>query len=286
MKTDVYNRIHRDYPAAITTIYYLSGALLFIGGLALRILAYDKKGFEWEALRDVGSFLAVSMAVAFAYERLIQSRERRLFLKDLDELLDQRLESKLSGLVIYPNRPPLEEKVRIMNQAKVDIVELGVSLRTFVGYFQTRAEADFKDHVSRLLRNGVDFRCIMIDPEWATKHGMAETADKAAKSLQALTELAYEFSKAGHKGQFQIYLYQHPPSFAAIVVDGDSLEGRFFFTPYLYRTQNAEAPALLIDKTYHPQLFAKLWDRSAKLQIGDAKRAVPKTPPAAIQPTV
>jgi len=271
MTSDLERDIRNEHSKTISLVHYLFGTIIFLAGLVARLYAYNKQGFAWEAVRDIGSFVSVTMAVAFVYERLIHVKEQRLFLAAMDELLERRMLGEQRGIKVYTHRPPLEDKLEVVGKAKIEVTELGTALRTFVSYFEQRSESEYKAHVTRLLKEGVDFRCVMIDPEWAAGHGLHEESQKAAHSLAVLRDIATEFAKAGYAGKFEILLYQHEPTFAAIVADGDSPGARMFFTPYLYKTPNAEAPSFLISKSHHADLFSKFWDRSIKPQLSDAR---------------
>jgi len=78
--------------------YGLAGLIIFLLGILLRLVALGKMGFVWDATKDIGTFLAVAVAIPFFYEKLIKSEERQLFITELEELLDSKFGS--SGFVV------------------------------------------------------------------------------------------------------------------------------------------------------------------------------------------
>ena len=264
-----------DFERDVPLIHYGLGVLILLIGMTLRLVTYNRVGFVAESLRDVGSFLAVTVAVAFLYERVIHVRDRKIFLYDLDRLLERQLVGEQRGFKLFAaGRPPLEEKVAVLQAATHEVIEYGTALRTFTNYFETRPAAEYRGHIVALLKKGVHFKCLMIDPDWARVHGEEEEAAKAANSLAVLKRLAAEFSAAKYRGKFEIYLYAHYPLFASICVDPDAPNGRLFFTPYLYKRHRAEAPAFLISKVHRSEIFDKLAG-SVKATLQEARLVAP-----------
>ena len=45
--------------------YNLAGIIVFLLGVLLRLAALGKAGFFWDATKDIGTFLAVAVAIPF-----------------------------------------------------------------------------------------------------------------------------------------------------------------------------------------------------------------------------
>ncbi len=243
--------------------FYVLAALIFVVGLALRVAASGRQGFMWEAAREFGTFVSVVVAVAFVYERFIRGEERKLYLSDLEEVLRRNFPKLEPGLILFEQgRPELSDKLAVISSAKCEVLEIGIALRTFVSYFETRPASDFRNHVAGLIAQGVVFRCLMLDPDWEFTGALNDDTltGRIRASIAALMSL-----KADAGLKFDIRLYRHCPYFAAICVDGDSADAKMFIAPYLYGARKAESPALLISKKAHPVLYGKFWDAAKQL---------------------
>ncbi|GAI94625.1 unnamed protein product, partial [marine sediment metagenome] len=197
--------------------YSLVGTVLFLLGVVLRLLSIGKTDFAWQVIEDIGTFLAVAVAIPFIYDRLIKTEDRQLFLSDLEDMLDDKLSSywnqKLSFRLHEGGRRSIDQKVAFIQTAKREIVELGITLRTFSSYFEQRAAYEFKDHILELLRRGVAFKCVAMDPDcevaakYAEDHRETELLDRIRSSLKFLKALSDEFNQQGLPGKFEIYVY-------------------------------------------------------------------------------
>jgi len=65
--------------------------ILFVLGISLRWLASGYSGAIWQIIGDFGTFLAGAIAIPFIYERLIRAEEHRIFLSDLEDVLEAKL---------------------------------------------------------------------------------------------------------------------------------------------------------------------------------------------------
>jgi hypothetical protein len=214
------NEPKRDFKNLLRRImgryYNLVGAVLFLAGVMLRLLSIGKTDFAWQVIGDIGTFLAVAVAIPFIYDRLIKTEDRQLFLSDLEDVLEAKLPShwnqKLRFTLHEVGRRSITEKVAFIQTAKCEVVELGIALRTFCGYFEQRASYEFKDHVLELLRHGVVFKCVAMDPDcdvaakYAEDRGETELLDRIRSSLKFLKTLSNEFKQLGLPGKFEIYI--------------------------------------------------------------------------------
>lgn len=276
-KRDFKNLLRR----IIERYYNLVGAALFLLGVALRLLSIGKTGFTYQVIGDIGSFLAVAIAIPFIYDRLIKTEDRQIFLSDLKDVLDAKLPSdwnqKLGITLHEEGRRTINKKVELIETAKYEVIELGIALCTFSSYFEQRAPYEFKDHVLELLRSGVVFKCVTMDPdcELAAKYAEdqvdTEFLDKNRSSLKSLKALSNEFKHLGLAGKFEIYVYHHVPYFHAVCVDGDKTNGRMFIHPYMYATKKAETPGFEFSKSDHPAMFEKYW-ASVKKVLADSRQ--------------
>lgn len=62
-------------------------------------------------------------------------------------------------------RRKIDEKRDFISSATDEVIEMGIGITTFSDYFVSRSNVEFKEAVIKLLERGVDFKCIMLDPE-------------------------------------------------------------------------------------------------------------------------
>ena len=95
-------------------------------------------------------------------------------LKDIGSIVTRELSTKEVGFIAGRKLPftiheegrlSIDQKVAFMQSAQEEIIELGVGLTTFTEYFTSRRRSEFKDHVMKLLEHGVNFKCMLIDPD-------------------------------------------------------------------------------------------------------------------------
>lgn len=242
--------------------YGLAGIMVFFLGILLRLAALGKTGFAWDATKDIGTFLAVAVAIPFFYEKLIKSEERQLFLTELEELLDIKFPNYKVGLKLYEDgRPTTSEKVDLLLSAKSEVVNLGIAHRSLVGYFEQRPAREYKEYILNLLRKGVVFKYIFLDPDseiaklYAQDRGEVELVNRIRTSLESVKSLKSEFDKLGLPGRFDIYIYSSFPYMSATCIDPNEINGRMLISSYLYGIKRAEIPHFDILKTEHEVMF-------------------------------
>lgn len=273
-----------SHRSLIGTSFYLITAVAVILGLLLKTLSLGKAGFLWEIAGEAGTFLSVTFAVAFIYERLIRRREHLHVLDDLANLLDEKLGKQSNGVFVYERgRPDLKQKLALYLQAKDEVIELGTTLRTFTSYFEQYPAAEFRDPIFKMISSGVRFTCLLSSPEsMIARMEGADRQQKLENSLLKLSEFAKEFSSTTSTAQFRVLTYSNPPTFAAIVIDGTTEESQILFSPYLFGLRFAESPAFLVRRSTHPMLFSKIWTciqnhlRDTK-QFASAESSPPQT---------
>jgi class 3 adenylate cyclase len=171
-----------------------------------------------------------------------------------------------SPLMIHEDgRLTIDEKVAFMQNAESEVIELGIGLRTFTGYFTSRRRTEFKDHVLNLLQRGVDFKCMLLNPAssiariYAKNRAEKTLCKDISFSIRELKRQQQEFDSLKPKGSFEIVLYAHLPSFHAVCVDPQTDAGRITVSNYLHGVFRAEAPVLQFSKVSNKEMFSKYW---------------------------
>ncbi len=265
-------RILKRYQGAIAII-------LFIIGLGLRILAIDKTDAFWKITGDLGTFLAAAIAIPFIYESSIRAVDRQIFLSDLENTLEKKLTTTQnnSPRVYEIGRLPLQQKVAFLQEAKREVVQIGVALSSFSSYFEQRPVSEFKQPVMELLQRGINFKILILDPDseiaknYANDRGEPNLVDKIRRSLVTLSHLRDEFRAASFPGSFELYLYSHFPYGNVIMVDPEEEGGCAFISHYLHGTKRADTPVFEVYKSSNPILFEKYRYFLIKI-LGDSRK--------------
>ncbi|MEQ9480858.1 DUF5919 domain-containing protein [Coleofasciculus sp. F4-SAH-05] len=265
-------RILKRYQGAIAII-------LFIIGLGLRILAIDKTDAFWKITGDLGTFLAAAIAIPFIYESSIRAVDRQIFLSDLENTLEKKLTTtQTSSPRVYEiGRLPLQQKVAFLQEAKREVVQIGVALSSFTSYFEQRPFSECKQPVMELLQRGVNFKILILDPDseiaknYANDRGEPNLVDKIRQSLITLSRLRDEFRAASLPGSFELYLYSHFPYGNVIMVDPEEEDGCAFISHYLHGTKRADTPVFEVYKSSNPMLFEKYRYFLIKI-LGDSRK--------------
>jgi len=206
-----------------------------------------------------------------------------LNLKDIGSITTYELSTKEIGLVggrkipftIHEKgRLPIDQKVAFMQNAKREVIELGVGLTTFAEYFVSRGGYEFKDHVTRLLKRGVNFKCMLLDPNHKVARecriDLAEPSlvNDIRSSIKGLKKQQGYFKSLKLDGIFEIYAYRRMPYFHAVCVDPETDDGRMTLSHYLHGVRRAETPVFQFCKAVNKDMFEKYWLSIKELLVG------------------
>ena len=220
------------------------------------------------------------------YPNICFSQPKTLRLKGIGETNIYELSTRECGFVGWQRMPfslheegrlLIKEKVVFMKDAKSEIIELGTGLTTFTGYFTNRRPAEFKDHVAKLLKQGVTFKCVLLDPdcniakEYAKDLKERGLIEDICCSIRELRKQQNEFESLNLKGSFEIYVYRHVPYFHAVCIDPETEAGRIAVSHYIHGLRRAEAPVFQFCKALNKEMFAKYW-LSIKELLNESKQ--------------
>jgi hypothetical protein len=206
-----------------------------------------------------------------------------LNLRDIGSMTTYELSTNEIGLVAGRKIPftvheegrlPIDQKVAFMQNAQLEVIELGVGLTTFTEYFVSRGGYEFKDHVIRLLKQGVNFKCMLLDPhhEIAKEYGkdLAEPdlINDIQSSIKELKKQQSYFRSLKPDGAFEIYAYRRMPCFHAVCVDPETDNGRMTLSHYLHGVRRAETPVFQFCKAVNKDMFEKYWLSIKELLAG------------------
>jgi len=166
-------------------------------------------------------------------------------------------------------RLPLSEKVAFLEGTTSEIIEMGVGLSTFASYFHKFDKALFKEPVRRLIRRGVSFKCLAIDPRSSAAKAYCHDRQEqhylrdAKIAMDQLRSVRDEFVQEKLSGSFEFYTHSHVPYFhgmcSDIGYDQPSRHGRMIVSNYLFATKRADSPVMRFSARSNPKLFETYW---------------------------
>ncbi|NUN99369.1 MAG: hypothetical protein HUU01_02000 [Saprospiraceae bacterium] len=181
------------------------------------------------------------------------------------------------GFVFHEDgRLSIRQKVEFFSNAQEEVIEFGIVLNTFAGYFFSRNEKEFKQHVEALLKKGITFKCYLLDPDCEeTKMYFSDRAKhlpdehksigKIREAIEKLGKVQQQFREKGYQGNFEIYTYQNIPNNYFMTVDGDSPNGRIMVSHYIYGESRANCPVIELSPTSYPILYERYWKSLKRL---------------------
>lgn len=243
-------------------------AILFLGGIGLRIASLNRTGAIWPIVGELGTFVAAVIAIPFIYEKLVKSEDRQVFLSDLEDVLESKLSLLAGGpdkhIRVHENgRLALSAKVTFFEDAESEIIELATAARSFANYFEARPFHEFKQPVINVLKRGVDFKVLLLDPDSPSASAYADDMkepgliSKIRRSTEKLLALRDEFEANGYPGKFEVRLYSQLPSCYLLMVDPERPSARMHYSHYLNGLKRADTPVVEISKQDNPMLFEK-----------------------------
>lgn len=154
-------------------------------------------------------------------------------------------------------------------------------------YFEKFGNDAYQNHIITLLKNGVTVKCYMIDPNSPRARIYFEdrnNANEDSSEIEALKRLptikkrlikiAKRLNDKGHKGQFQVYTYDHIPYNHFLTVDKDSPHAKMLVSHYIYGIARSKSPLLVFSKKEQPDLY-NLYLESLEKMIQGATQIFP-----------
>ncbi len=136
----------------------------------------------------------------------------------------------------FPERLSEQEKAAFMSHAQEEVIDLGTAASTCAFYLgSTMRPAIYRDTVLQLLKKGINYSCVILDPDSMITEFYGKTRGEDLKNkCKASLELFSKFAKKTESltGSFKVYTYSQLPYFACIAVDRNQ-HGSFVFSPYM-----------------------------------------------------
>jgi hypothetical protein len=162
----------------------------------------------------------------------------------------------------YHGRLPPNYTGHFLRDAHSEICILGFSLRSFVGYFDSRPESEVRTPILEALNRGVRVCLLFLDPESAAARTFVK--DRGDKDLrkeihQTITlarELKTNLIGSRENTALELRTYSQVPFGHIKRVDGDADNGRILTFPYLLGVRRPDIPYLEVRKRSNPMVFA------------------------------
>lgn len=151
---------------------------------------------------------------------------------------------------------------RFLESAQSDITIAGLSLRSFISYFESRPYEEVKKPVIEAIKRGVMIKLLFLDPHsYFAKNYLKEANNKELlgqikSSLEKAVLLKDEFSTYSSQPKFEIRLMTTFPFGQMKRVDGNDEKGKFLGYHYLMLDQRPKSPYFEIYKKTNPLLYS------------------------------
>lgn len=184
-----------------------------------------------------------------------------------------------SKLNVFCERPSEENKSLIISQAQQEVIDLGTALNTCSQYLvSTRRPDHYRQAVINLLRRGVNYTCVILDPDsaMAEQYGKSRQEDLRSRIGSALDRLKTfaELTK-NEPGTFRVFAYSSMPYLATLGIDRKH-HGMLLISSYLPNSTTlaigrADTPHFLLTKALDATLYS-LMDSCIDYYLNDARR--------------
>lgn len=175
----------------------------------------------------------------------------------------------------------LDQKMEFLSSSKEEVIEFGLTLRTYSSNFYSRNDIEFKIPIIKLLEKGVNFKCFVLDPEsnearlYFEDRGKIIPEEKKGvevikRSIEKLGKVQTELNKLGNKGRFEVFTYKHIPSNYFMAIDVNNPRGKIAVSHYIYGEFRAKCPVIEFTKEHNPSLYRR-YATSLNNLIKDAK---------------
>lgn len=181
----------------------------------------------------------------------------------------------------FDGRVSIRHKTDFISSAQKEVIEVGVRLKTFADYFNSRKEKEYKDYITTLLERGVNFKAYMLDPECQearmyfddrqkVQEEEAEAVFEMKRVVEKLRRLVREFEQRGYRGKFEVFLYRHIPYNHFLVVDAQEKGAKMMISHYIYGVKRADCPVWEFTRSAPDHLYAK-YKKSLDGYLRDAR---------------
>lgn len=244
-------------------IIYLIEIIVFLLGVLLITLGSEN---QIHYLEHIGILMSSTIAIAFLYETWIKHGDRKLFMSDLQALIQKEIHAIKTQDILEKGRRPLQHKIEFISAAKSEVIELGEKLNKFSENFTSESTHAYKNHFIKLLQSGVTIKCIICDPHSQPlisycKQTVACEDELNIKNInETITKLLKIKKELKRYGTIEIYKYKGILKYHMSGVDIDTEGGKMYVSNYLNGIKRSDCPGFEIYKVHNPNTFKKYKD--------------------------
>jgi len=262
------------------------GIILLLCGITLRIFSLLWSGIIFQIIGEIGTFIAVAVAVAYLYDIYLKDIDREIFLNDLSMLFDQKLSQiniKKDQPLFYSERRKIDQKIAFYEKSTIEIIEVGAALNTLSTYFQSIAPSDFENHIISLLKKGVRIRLLLLDPTSPYAKDYADYVKennqypdfivKLKSSISNFKELNRRLKEQKLNENFEVYIYNAIPCYNAVLIDKDGDNSYAFISPYIHSISGNATPGYEFSKTGNLAMYRQ-YQKSVESLLKTSKQII------------
>lgn len=157
------------------------GIILFFVGFYLWT-SYPENLLFSEFISPFGQFIAAVASVQLIYEILFRNRDREIFFIEMSKLWEDKIPSIIHcSPEFYEGRRNPSEKIEFYRRARYEVIEIAATLHALSFYYESIAGKEYSDHVKDLLRNGVNIKLFLLDPDSVFAKTYNESTEEECK---------------------------------------------------------------------------------------------------------
>ncbi len=199
-------------------------------------------------------------------ERKLQATSRPSSGDHLRTWMKEVSDQNSSQLQVFDERLSPKNKSNFLLRAEQEVIDLGTTLNTCSEYLVTTIRpAYYREAVLSLLDKGVNYICVILDPESEVCEYYGRTRnenlrEKTERSIKRLEQFAIDAK--GKPGQFSVVAYNKMPYFSVIAIDRND-DGLLLVSSYLPNAKDlsigrADTPHFLLPKVESEGIFTQL----------------------------
>lgn len=225
----------------------------------------------WKTAEGIQALIKLELGMIFNQGQFLEQKERKDWIpEDIPGLsIDEPSLIMKPGFVFNEEgRYSLTQKIAFLSTAEHEVIEFGLTLRTFASHFFSRNDSEFKIPLTKLLEKGVNIKCYVLDPGSNEARLYFEDRSRILpdekngiesikQSIEKLGKVYREFKKADYPGLFEVYTYKHFPYNYFMMVDGGSPKGKIAISHYIYGELRAKCPIIEFTRKHSPSLYRR-----------------------------
>lgn len=166
------------------------------------------------------------------------------------------------SLVHQTGRVSPSYTAKFLEGAEHEITIVGFSLKSFIGYFDSRPQEEIRASISAALERGARVSLLFLNPDspaarlFAKQRSDNRMLGDIRRSIDRAQELRVELLGAVKRGKFDLRVFDQMPFGHVKRVDDASDGARLMCFPYLPGVRRADTPYLEVYRSANQRLYA------------------------------